>query len=71
MNMKSSSMIAKQITLTKAELKAQRPRSRRHVQLELRLRDLVVRQLKCEMKRTRHGSLTIAEPLSNHAGIES
>lgn len=64
MNMKSSSSLAKKITATKAELQRQKPRSRRHVQLELRLRDLVVRQLKCEMKRKVSGSLTIAEPLS-------
>jgi hypothetical protein len=39
------------IERTKAELRVAKPRSRRRVELELRLRDLVLRQLRSEMRR--------------------
>jgi len=43
--------IAEQIKRVKLELARSKPRSRRHVELELRLRDLIVRQLRSENRR--------------------
>jgi len=40
-----------QIERTKSELARARPRSRRRVELESRLRDLMTRQLRAETKR--------------------
>jgi hypothetical protein len=39
------------ISLTRLELHRAKPRSRRRVELELRLRDLVLRQLRSEARR--------------------
>jgi hypothetical protein len=40
-----------QIEETRRELARAKPRSRRHVELEIRLRDLVVRQLRYEIRK--------------------
>lgn len=42
--------IVEQIVRTKVELRSVKPRSRRRVELEMRLRDLVLRQLRSERK---------------------
>lgn len=42
--------LAQQIADTSRRLRAAKPRSRLRIELELRLRDLIVRQLKKELK---------------------
>ena len=44
---------AAQIEQTKAALQKARPRSRRRTELELRLRDLMARQLRSEIRASR------------------
>lgn len=42
--------VAQEIERTKTEMIRAKPKSKRRVELELRLRDLIVRQLKIEMR---------------------
>jgi hypothetical protein len=48
--MVSRETIVQRIERTKAELASAKPRSRRHTQLEIRLRDLTVQQMKREIR---------------------
>jgi hypothetical protein len=42
--------LCRQVEATKREMWRCRPRSKRHIELELRLRDLVARQLRLEIR---------------------
>jgi hypothetical protein len=48
--MVSRETIIQQIERTKVELARAKPRSRRHIQLEIRLRDLLVQQMRREIR---------------------
>ena len=48
--MVSRETIVQRIERTKAELATAKPRSRRHAQLETRLRDLMLQQMKREIR---------------------